>query len=264
MIFSTTTSYRVTLQPEKLNGMEKEWFSEWFDSPYYHMLYKSRDESEARKTIDHLLQALNLKDGATILDLACGKGRHARYLAEKGFVVTGLDISEASIAFAREFEHARLEFFQHDMRKPFRSNYFDGVMNMFTSFGYFNTEHEHLLTLKNVTKELKPGGLFLLDYFNSLWVRKNLIAQDTKTVDGVTFHLNRKISKGNVFKTVEFRAAGRQLIFTESVRLFEYADFDRLLTLAGMKINKCFGDYDLSPFVPEQSSRLILVAQKIT
>jgi len=135
--------------------MKKDWFSAWFDSPYYHTLYKSRDEEEAQNTLDNLLRALDLPEGAQILDLACGKGRHSRYLASKGFDVTGLDISDASITFARQFEHERLAFFQHDMRVPFRFNYFDAVMNMFTSFGYFETDRDHLLALSNIQTGLK-------------------------------------------------------------------------------------------------------------
>lgn len=242
--------------------MEKEWFAEWFDSPYYHILYKSRDEQEARNTLDQLLQALDLAPGARLLDLACGKGRHARYLAEKGFRVTGLDISESSIAQAREFENDRLEFFQHDMRKPFRSNYFDGVMNMFTSFGYFKTEREHLLAMQNIARNLRPGGLFLLDYFNSSLIKTQLVPQDIKIIDGITFHLNRKIEGGYVFKTIDFQANGRHLEFTEAVRLYQLADFEHLFQKSGLKLKRLFGDYALENFHESTSKRLILVAEK--
>lgn len=242
--------------------MEKEWFAEWFDSPYYHILYKSRDEQEARKTLDHLLQALDLPAEGTLLDLACGKGRHARYLAEKGFRVTGLDISESSIAQAREFEHDGLEFYQHDMRKPFRNNYFDGVMNMFTSFGYFKTEHEHLLAMQNISRNLRPGGQFLLDYFNSTLVESQLVLQDEKMIDGITFHLNRKIEDGYVLKTIDFQANGRHLEFTEAVRLYHLADFERLFEQSGLKLKRTFGDYALEQFQESSSKRLILVAEK--
>ena len=115
--------------------MQKEWFADWFDSPYYHILYQKHDEADARAALDQLLHALHLKEGSRVLDLACGKGRHARYLADRGFDVTGLDISNQSIAFARQFEHDRLHFYQHDMRLPFRINYYDAVVNFFTSFG---------------------------------------------------------------------------------------------------------------------------------
>jgi SAM-dependent methyltransferase len=251
-----------TLLPKNQLSMEKEWFAEWFDSPYYHTLYKSRDDKEAQKTLDNLLKALDLSSGARILDLACGKGRHSRYLAGKGFDVTGLDFSDASITFARQFEHERLAFYQHDMRLPFSINYFDAVMNMFTSFGYFETERDHLLTLKNVQKGLKPGGLFLLDYFNSAWVRKHLVASDVKTVDGIEFRMKRNIRGGHVFKTVAFDTGGKQYRFHERVRLFTLADFESLFAEAGLDLSHAYGGYDLGNFDADTSKRLILIAQK--
>lgn len=242
--------------------MQKEWFEQWFDSPYYHALYKSRDEKEAQNTLDNLLKALDLPAGARILDLACGKGRHSRYLADKGFDVTGLDISSASITYARQFEHEHLAFYQHDMRLPFRINYFDSVMNMFTSFGYFKTDRDHLLTLKNIQKGLKPGGLLLLDYFNSPWVRSNLVPTDTKQVEGIEFHMKRNTRGGYVYKTVEFSTEGRQYHFHERVRLFALADFKSLFSEAGLSLRRIYGDYDLSEYDEQNSRRLILIAQK--
>ncbi len=242
--------------------MKKEWFAEWFDSTFYHLLYKSRDEQEAKNSLDKLLVALSLEPGACIMDLACGKGRHSRYLAEKGFQVTGLDISEKSIEFARQFETEQLEFFQHDMRKPFRANYFDGVLNMFTSFGYFETDLEHLHALQNIATNLKVGGVFLLDYFNSQWVQANLVSAETKVSEGVTFQLTKWIDKGHVFKEVAFEHGGHQVSHTESVRLFELDDFQRLFSACTLKITKTYGGYDLSAFDPQKSKRLILVAEK--
>lgn len=242
--------------------MKKEWFVEWFDSPYYHTLYKNRDENEAKSALDNLLRALDLKPGARLLDLACGKGRHARYLAEKGFDVTGLDISTSNIDFARKFEHERLSFFQHDMRLPFRISYFDAVMNMFTSFGYFKSDNDHLNTLKNVCKGLRPGGLFLLDYFNSEWVRQNLERSEVKTVDGIDFLLKRNVRGGFVYKKVEFTTGGKFYWFRERVRLFTADDFKTLLASSGMTLLRIYGDYNLSAFDPQLSKRLILIATK--
>ena len=242
--------------------MKKEWFASWFDSPYYHLLYKSRDENEAQKALANLLRALQLPPETRVLDLACGKGRHSRYLAEKGFEVTGLDIAPASILFARQFETERLSFYQHDMRKPFRVNYFDAVMNMFTSFGYFKTDTDHLLSLKHVAENLKPGGLFLLDFFNSVYVHQNLIRAEEKTVDKITFSLKRWVRSGYVFKSVEFQTGGRLFHFQEQVRLFELSDFQVLFEKAGLRILQTYGDYDLSSFAEKTSKRLIIIAEK--
>ncbi len=242
--------------------MKKEWFVSWFDSPYYHLLYKKHDENEARAALNKLLQALHPVPGARILDLACGKGRYARYLAEAGYEVTGLDISPKSIAYARQYETSHLSFFQHDMRRPFRSNYYAVVMNMFTSFGYFRYEREHQLALRNIAQSLRPGGQFLLDYFNSNWVTQHLVANETKVVRDITFHLTRWIARGHVFKSIEFEAAGGHHQFREQVRLFKLEDFQEIFTAAGLRICQTYGDYHLGKYDPETSARLILLAEK--
>lgn len=249
-------------RPEISVIMASEWFASWFDSPYYHILYQRHDDSEAKIFIDNLLQALALPEGARLLDLACGKGRHARYLAERGFDVTGLDISAASIGFARHFEHDHLSFYQHDMRMPFRINYFDGILNIFTSFGYFDSDKDHLITLQNVAKGLKPGGLFLLDFFNSAWVRQHLIRLESKTLDGIVFHLRKSIRKGRVYKQVDFVTGGRRFQFRERVRLFSLEDFKQLFAASGFQLRRVYGGYDLSEYDPINSRRLILIAQK--
>src|SRR5688572_11147253 len=101
-----------------------DWYKDWFNSAFYHKLYFERDEAEAEAFIDRLLQHLSLPAGSRILDVACGKGRHSKYLSEKGLDVTGIDISFDSIMEAKTFENDHLHFYQHDMRLPAWINYF--------------------------------------------------------------------------------------------------------------------------------------------
>lgn len=242
--------------------MKKEWFAAWFNSPYYHLLYNSHDELEAKFALDNLSRAMGLKPGSKLLDLACGKGRHARYLAEKGFQVTGIDLSPNSIRFARQFENENLEFYRHDMRKPFRANYFDAVLNMFTSFGYFDRPSDHVRTLANVAQGLRPGGQFLLDFFNAGHLKKNFVPQGTKTLSGITFSIKKWLRDGHVYKSIHFEAEGKTYHFREKVRMFELADFQSMMDVAGLKIQHIFGGYDCSAYEPAHSQRLILTAVK--
>ncbi len=240
-----------------------EWFKDWFNSPYYHLLYKNRDETEAKNFIDRLLEELNPQSQSTILDLACGKGRYSRYLAKKGYYVTGLDIAEESIRFAQQFENEHLTFFQHDMRLPYRINYFDYIFNFFTSFGYFETEKDHLKTVVNIAKGLGPEGKFVLDFFNSKKVIHNLRHEEVKLVGGVNFRIQRSVdAQGYILKNIQFEDKGEHFDFTERVRAFTLDEFEEMFAKAGLRIAKTFGCHQLSPFDEVNSDRLILVGCK--
>src|ERR1700739_2454135 len=111
----------------------KEWFTQWFDSKYYDILYKDRNQGEADMFITNLVKYLNPPAGSFMLDLACGKGRHAISLGKMGYKVTGLDIAERSIHIAEKSATKNLDFYIHDMRRPFMVNYYNYVFNLFTS-----------------------------------------------------------------------------------------------------------------------------------
>lgn len=245
--------------------MKQEWFASWFDSPYYHILYQNHNETEARKFIDKLLQHLALSESAKVLDLACGKGRHSRYLAMNTLDVVGIDLSEESIKYAQQFETDNLTFYQHDMRKMFRTNYFDAIFNFFTSFGYFDNDNENLQTLQSIVKGLKKDGIFVLDYFNANYVRNTMIAEYTQLVSSIEFRIKKRIEGGYIYKNIAFEVPDKagniqELVFEEKVRLFELADFQYLFEAAGLHITGYYGSYDLENFDENNSKRLILKA----
>lgn len=132
-----------------------EWYVDWFNSPYYHLLYNNRNYKEANFFIDKLCGHLELKPGAAIWDLACGKGRHSIALSKKDFYVTGTDLSVNSITEASLSAGPNLQFFVHDMRQPFKVNYFDAVFNLFTSIGYFKDTGDNYEVFKNAALALK-------------------------------------------------------------------------------------------------------------
>lgn len=243
--------------------MRTEWFSEWFDSPWYHQLYRDHDDAEARSFLDHLIEWLHPDPQARILDLACGRGRHALYLSEKGFDVTGLDISANSIRFARRMERPGLSFFQHDMRVPFRVNYFDLVFNFFTSFGYFESDAEHRRTLRHIASGLRPGGRFVLDFLNAVRIREDLVPEETRDADGLVFHIRRYADDHHIRKQIRFELEGKTHLFEERVRAFSLEDLQSMCIERGLQPEASFGDYRLGPFDPHTSPRLILVARKV-
>ena len=242
--------------------MQKEWFSSWFDTPYYHILYKNRDYSEASLFMDTISDFLKLKSNDVCWDLCCGKGRHSIHLNKKGFSVIGTDLSELSIIEANKSANNTLEFYTHDMRKLFRTNYFDVVFNVFTSFGYFEKREDDLNVFNAVQKSLKPNGLFVFDYLNSEFVKNQLVESDLKSIDGIDFSISKKIVNNTVIKHIDFSDQGHEFHYEERVKLFDKSYFDNLAKECGLTILHTFGNYELQEFNAPSSSRLILVLQK--
>ena len=242
--------------------MNEEWFSHWFDSPYYHTLYHQRNDDDARNFIDNLVAYLKPEPGAPILDLACGRGRHALYLSKLGFNVTGLDFSMSNIDFASQLESDHLSFFQHDMRLPYRINYYQYIFNFFTSFGYFDRFEEHLSSLENIYQGLKPGGVFVLDFMNSHLERERLVEDEQRVVDGLIFNIQRWMDEEHIFKTICFQVEDKSYVFRENVRSFRMEELEDMLKAIGFERMLFFGNYKMDPFVVEHSERLILLAHK--
>ncbi|MES2761288.1 MAG: class I SAM-dependent methyltransferase [Bacteroidota bacterium] len=242
--------------------MQKEWFSSWFDTPYYHTLYKNRDYAEASLFIDKLTQFLKLPKDCMCWDLCCGKGRHSIYLNQKGYRVIGTDLSASSIQEANKSANTMLEFYQHDMRKLFRTNYFDIVFNLFTSFGYFEKREDDLHVFDSVQKSLKPGGLFVFDYLNAEYVKGIIKEKDTVVMDGITFNISKKIENNTIIKSIDFIDKGQDFHFEERVKLFDKAYFESLAADCNLSVVHTFGNYHLESFDQSTSPRLILVLQK--
>jgi len=241
---------------------DKEWFECWFDSPYYHVLYKERDRKEAQDFLDNLINYLEPLPGAKILDVACGKGRHSLYLNHKGYDVTGFDLSPENIEYDQQFENEKLSFFLHDMREIYRINYYDFVFNLFTSFGYFEKERDNAKTIYANAQALKPGGMLVLDYFNSAKVKTGLIPSQTKNVDGIDFHIHKAIEKGNIIKKINFTDRGKDFEYYEQLSLLTKSDFEKYFLACHLTIIDTFGNYNLDSYDEINSDRLILIAKK--
>ncbi|MBF6608884.1 MAG: methyltransferase domain-containing protein [Flavobacterium sp.] len=249
-----------TQKPSSVPATPKsqKWYASWFDSPYYHILYKDRDYAEAQLFMDNITQYLNLPDDAKILDLACGKGRHSVYLNQIGYDVTGADLSENSIQAAKKFENEKLHFTVHDMRKPFDEK-FDAIFNLFTSFGYFENDDDNIRTLSAIKDSLTETGFAVIDFMNVDFVVKNLVPEEIKTVDEVDFHLKRYVSEGYIFKEITFEDNGESYRFTEKVKALQLSDFEALMEDAGIYLLDIFGDYKLHKFHKTESERLIMI-----
>lgn len=238
------------------------WFENWFNSKYYHILYKNRDHKEAVFFLDNIIKNLNINNGR-ILDVACGKGRHAKYLNHLGFNVTGIDLSKNSIEFANKDSNENLKYFVHDMRSVFKKNHFDLVTNLFTSFGYFENQEDEQTTINAMSNNLKEGGLLLIDFMNVKKVISSLVTSESKEIDGIKFLIERKYDENHIIKKIIIKDQDSDLNFQEKVRALTLYDFDVMLKKANMKIVDLFGDYSLNEFNAIDSDRLIIISRKL-
>lgn len=243
---------------DSTNPKPKKWYASWFDSPYYHILYKERNYREAQLFMDTITHYLNLPEKAKVLDLACGKGRHAIYLNQLGFDVVGADLSENSIAEATKNTNETLHFQVHDMREPYDEK-FDAIFNLFTSFGYFENEADNLKTLIAIKESLSEYGFAVIDFMNVNQVIENLVAEETKIVDGITFHIKRSHVDHFIIKEIDFEDEGETYHFTEKVSAFTLDDFQSMMDQAGIYLLDTFGDYKLKKFHKKDSERLIMI-----
>ena len=194
------------------------------------------------------------------MDLACGRGRHSRFIHARGFDVTGLDLSPASIADARLHEAPGLRFGVQDMRKPFPGTY-DFILNLFTSFGYFADRADNLKVLRNVVVALRPGGRFVMDFFNLELVLRNMVQQATIEKQGVRFDIRKRVEDGIIIKDIDLVADGQSHHFEERVQALGFEELKALIAKAGMRVTDAWGDYKGHPFDLSSSPRLILFAE---
>ena len=238
----------------------KDWFKDWFNTSYYHILYKERNDSDAQLFTKNITEFLSIPKSNHILDLPCGKGRHSVFLNSLGYNVTGADLAENSIKHAKKIKNETLNFEVHDMRKSIKNKY-NAIFNLFTSFGYFEDDKEDILILENIKNGLKKDGFFVFDFLNADKVKANLVAKETKVVDNISFKITREIKNGFILKNISFFADGKQHQYTERVKYLDKEKMKLYFEKVGFTITNIFGDYNLSDFNIQNSNRLILVAK---
>lgn len=243
-----------------------EWFSTWFNSRYYHILYGNRDDAEAQAFVNALhavlLPIIN-KQQPSLLELACGAGRHARMFNSMGYSVTAVDLAAASIAEAKAAGPASIDYQVMDMRQLSFDRTFDLVTNLFTSFGYFDSKTDNAAVLAGVAKHLNSNGLFVIDFLNATRVIDTLVHNEVVTRGNITFEIKRNIENDIICKRIRFHADEKTHTFEERVQALNYHDLIALLRDAHLNVIHAFGSYKLDPFQITSSDRVILIAQKL-
>lgn len=239
----------------------KAWYERSFGDDYM-VVYRHRNWERAIEEVRQLVGWLQLPQGAALLDVGCGMGRHAVALAEMGYQVSGIDLSQPLLEEAREHDvnkHVRWQ--QGDMRSlPHGDGSFDATVNLFTSFGYFD-DKDNKRVLLELRRVLRPGGYFVIDFLNADEVSRTLVPM-SEHVDAQTGWLireRRRIESGAVCKTITIvTQSGEERRYEECVKLYGLDWFEEALTAAGLRITRTAGSYDGANYISSESKRLII------
>jgi len=245
-----------------MNDFESKWYKNWFGKDYL-KVYSHRDQKDAKQLVQLILSNISLYNDSQILDIGCGQGRHLSIFAEKQFHITGIDLSPVLLRIAKEnhINNSFAHFIQADMRQlPLKSK-FDLILNLFTSFGYFENDEENLSVLRQIHSLLKKSGNFVFDYFNSDFVKKNLIPSHKEEIGKIIVEQERYIEDSRIKKKINLTRDGEKTTYFESVKLYSPDEIYEMLRSVNLKINKIFGNYDGSAF-NQESPRLLVFGEK--
>lgn len=241
-----------------------EWYEKAFDR-FYPILYRHRDDGEAGRVFATFGDRFAGK--SPILDLASGEGRYLEALLSAGYDAFGLDLSLYLLQRSLERPRQRGRVLQGDMRAlPFADGAFGGVINMFTSFGYFSVDTDNLLVFREVHRVLRPGGIFLFDFINAEKISQALLDETQRQSGGYDIHERRKVTGYGKYlvKHIDIRHSdtGEHETFEERLRLYTRDDLRSMFNGAGMRVTEVFGDYEGNEFVAGVSERVIVVAER--
>ena len=239
------------------------WYDDWFQEDYL-LLYRHRDDKEARDFLDRMIPKLVPMPAGIVLDLACGAGRYSYYLHQIGYPVVGLDLSRHLLKQAlNATSSSKISWIRGDMRQiPLRYRSVSAVFNMFTSFGYFPKDSDDASVLREVLRVLVPGGWFVLDTLNPSFVESNLESTSQRRQRDVEILEERRIdhTRHRVVKTITLTRDGQKSFFMESVRMYQVQELQQLMQSVGLESKILWGDYQGNSY-QEQSPRIIIVAQ---
>ncbi|MBM3497955.1 MAG: class I SAM-dependent methyltransferase [Armatimonadetes bacterium] len=249
--------------------MGRQWFEGYFDEWY--LPTHGDGLGRAPAEVDYIVGALDLPPDSAVLDLACGHGRHAVELARRGYRVTGLDLSRVLLAKAEELARERgvaVELVEEDMRRipETWAARFEGAINVFTAWGYFEKEADNERVIEGVARSLRLGGRFLLDVINREWVIRHFRdTQWSEEADGIlalertTFDLRK--SRSESVRTFVL-PDGRRFARDVSVRLYTLAEVEAAFARHHLEIKAVSGGWTGEEYTMD-SRRMIVVAERM-
>ncbi|MBI2083721.1 MAG: class I SAM-dependent methyltransferase [Deltaproteobacteria bacterium] len=254
-----------------LSGRDTIGSMRWYDDDEFWRImapkiFGAKTQSTTQAEVEQLIALMKLTSGSSVLDLACGQGRHSLELARRGYRVTGVDRTRDYLETARKSasrERLIVEWVEGDMREFCRPDSFDGGVNLYTSFGYFADPADDLRVLTHVYESLHPGSPFVIDVVGQEVFLRSFTRQATFDIDGIHFLEERILSADRTILTTQYTATqGRsRRTFTISHRLYSAETLTALLRTAGFKGTRVFGSLEGTPY-DESAKRLVVLAHK--
>jgi len=230
-----------------MSVLDQPWYYHWFNEDYL-KFYAHRDAKEAEQQVDFIIKALRLSGNERILDVGCGWGRHALALAQRHWHVVAIDQSPFLIRTAKEAASSTpnlpVKFQIADIRNFKDDHLFDVVLNLFTSFGYFDDDDENFAIIGNMRAQLVVEGLLVLDYLHPDAVRSGLIPYEEQSIDDVSIKIYRTIEDDSIIKTIVFPHQQYQ----ERVKLYSRDRLEVMFTEQGCKVVEVWNDYQGNPW----------------
>lgn len=245
------------------------WYQAFFGNDYLRIYAPFLPAERTEREVEAIISLLNLTPDMRVLDLCCGNGRHALPLARRGYQVTGLDLSETLLSQARQEaanEQLAVQWLQQDMRHIPYEDEFHAIINVFTSFGYFESDEEDLLVLQQVYQALAPGGVFLLETVYQPRVLRSfspygIIRYDSGLIVMEERHIDLLHSRNEIRITL-LSPTNERVEYRQSIRIYTLTELITMLTLVGLEVSGYYGDLDGSPLTLD--SRLVIVSRKPT
>jgi len=240
----------------------KDWYKDWFASDYYLKVYSHRNDKDATNLIELIKRNIQIDSNAKILDAACGNGRHSLQFAKLGYNVVGFDLSKQLLEIACQNKMTNVNYFRSDIRSVPLKRVFDLILNLFTSFGYFESDVENFNFIKFASSHLTKNGYFIFDYLNPNYVKNNLVQSSSKNIGKLSIEENRKIVNNRVEKEIIISDENNLHRYFESVRLYSLSQILSMFLENEFVLYKSFGNYSGDDYDEEQSKRMILFFRK--
>lgn len=248
---------------------EQPWYVEFFGEDYLRMYAPVLTPERTEEEVAFIVERLGLPPGSKVLDLCCGHGRHSIPLAQRGYQVTGLDLSEVFLEKARadaEQAGVQVRWVHSDMRQvPFEAE-FDAVINIFTAFGYLESDHEDQKVLRQVCKALKPGGLFLIETINRESIMRRLMPYDISRHEDGLLVLNERyfdlLTSRMAVRVTMIERDGARREYGHALRFYTLTELAHMLEVAGLRLEDYYGGLDGSTLTLD-SRGLVVLSRKV-